>query len=74
MITLSRAEKAGQDLDLNASFEHGGELPTGQLAQLQEIVASGVHAIYGVMLVLTVIGIGVSFLLIKHREQTIEKT
>ena len=70
LITLSKAEKAGQDLDLNASFEHGGELPTGQLAQLQEIVASGIHAIYGVMLVLTIVGIGLSFLLLKHREQS----
>jgi EmrB/QacA subfamily drug resistance transporter len=72
LITLSRAKKAGEDLDLNASFEHSGELPTGQLAQLQEIVASGVHAIYGVMLVLTVVGIGISFLLLTDKEQPSE--
>ncbi|MBD7963493.1 MDR family MFS transporter [Fictibacillus norfolkensis] len=73
LITISKAEKAGQDLDLNASFEHGGELKASQLGQLQEIIASGVHAIYGVTLLLTVGGIGISFLLLKYRNEQNEQ-
>jgi MFS family permease len=74
IITLSKAKKAGQDdLDLNASFEHGN-LPTEKLVQLQEILASGVHVIYGVMLLLVIIGFGISFLLIKERERSVEES
>jgi EmrB/QacA subfamily drug resistance transporter len=75
LITLSQAKKAGQgELDLNASFEHGGGLPTEKIVQLQEIVASGVHAIYGVQLVLAVIGVAISLLLIKVRARSFEES
>ncbi|MFD1356829.1 MDR family MFS transporter [Fictibacillus halophilus] len=74
IITLSKAEKAGQsNLNLNASFEHGS-LPTEKLIQLQEILASGIHAIYGVMLLLVIIGVGISFLLVKQRDQSVEES
>jgi predicted MFS family arabinose efflux permease len=74
LITLSKADKAAQgELDLNASFEHG-HLPAEKLGQLQEIVASGVHAIYGVQFLLAVIGVGISFLLIKIMGRSAEKS
>ncbi|MFC0188629.1 MDR family MFS transporter [Fictibacillus aquaticus] len=68
IITIAKAEKGGQDdLDLNASFNHA-ELPAEKLSQLQDILASGVHVIYGVMLLLALLAFALSFLLRKSSE------
>ncbi|AZB42102.1 DHA2 family efflux MFS transporter permease subunit [Bacillus sp. FJAT-42376] len=71
LVTLSQAGKG--NLNLNASFDHGN-VPAEQLEGLQGILASGVHFIYGGTLILALLSFGMSWLLVKVKDNAVQET